>query len=231
MTGTDIRVSGGGGPAAVQDPYGLLTTPAGWEWGDEFDDGVIDAAWVQVAPSAGSVTWAEGNHRLGALVTAVPDVGAGAIIRPIGTAWGTAGEIVETQLMSGPRTGLIRCGFLVADGAVAGSNSVGVLMDSVSDVRASFVVRGTVASPYATAFTALGLGGTGDQMRCRIVAKTADLIAFQFSYDGVSWQEAATTFSITTLGWTPTHVGFSFCCQSNGENWGGTADYVRRFGP
>lgn len=213
---------------ASSDPYGLLVTPGGAVWGDEFDDASIDGAWTNIAPGAGTTTWTEGNHMLTAVTLSVADTGAAAKVRSIaGTAW-ASGTILETEIGQGIFPSPVgRIVFFVSDGATGASNSVGLMC-----LDRFYTVRGTIASPFGTSNAGPFGYWLAGRLRLRIRATTADEIKFFASSDGISWADLTSlggaAYSIATLGWTPTHVGLGVM------NGGGTveanlsSDYVRR---
>lgn len=226
---SDVNTGGGGS----SDPYGLLTTPGGWEWGDEFDDGVIDPAWDEIIPGSGTASWVEGFHRLSIIGDAVSDTDNAVQVRPIGTAW-AINTILEAEIGFGPFGGGAQRGVLqVSDGNLAGSNAVGLMVTNSGTSAVFYTVRGTLGSSFGTSFNGPH-GAFNDRVRMRVVANTADEIGFWFSTDGNNWislkdWQPAAVYSIATLGWTPTHVALNWSQQGNGAQEEMSADYVRRF--
>lgn len=217
----------------LADPYGLLVTPAGAEWGDEFDDNSIDVAWSTVTPGAGSITWTEAKHRLSVKGDTIGDTDGAAKIRSIGTSW-ASGSILETEVGAGPQWGNTqRYTFFLSNGTSGTSSSCGLMMVVASGVTTFFTVHGTAKSQFVGGFVG-GLAGATCRTRVRIVAATSDAIHFHLSTDGITWvdmteADAGAAFSINTLGWTPTKVGVSYSNISSAVCGSGSFEYVRRW--
>lgn len=217
--------SGGGG----SDPYGLLTDiPATALAVDEFT-GAISGSWTTYAPGGGSITWAQGNHKLTALVKATSTHGGQ--VRPLssfGGAWG-AGVVLETELSLADPGHVARLSFVVSDGTTSSANALGVHLYG-GNSNEIFAVQGTLGTPYSGSFTSCGTTSFFNHpMRLRIASTDGDTVHFYVSIDGVSWLKLAdlaggATYSLTSLAWTPTHVGYAML----NTPYTIASDYIRR---
>lgn len=236
VEGTDIDIAYNDGAGTVtiaytgtgggtSDPYGLLAD-SGAVAADEFDDATIGPDWVQIAPASGSVTWDEGNHKLTAVVNQVPTNQAAAIVMPLtalGGAW-SGTSVFEACVDAWSGSSDSRIVFQLADGATANSASVGYHLNRPFTIH--HIVKGTLDEPYATAYTSLTTPPL-TPVRVRLVATSSGTkVKVLISQNGVTWIDGIDidAGSEYTLGFTPTHVGFTVI----GTHCGFDADYVRR---
>lgn len=197
----DCDCGGGGGGAVVpQWMTDLAVRPDGTPHADddEFDDGTIDPAWVQVTAS-GTATWAEGAGLLGVHMTGQSASSLAAILRPI-TSPG-APMTIETVLKATGNTANRHQGLIFTDGTTTGSKAVTA---AINDFNADAWIRtGTLA-----AHTGVPSGGGVANSRylgllyLRLAWTAANSWELAASATGLHWGTFSASYTMT-----PTHYG------------------------
>lgn len=190
--------------------------PADYRWSvpasmtsiDEFDDALLDPAWVRVdaAGTEARVAWREGADVL-SLRQFGTDPGGQlhALMRPIGAAMVPGDAFVTCATLFGPwATNYTMAGLILADGVVHGAgaqvhtlNYISTTGNVISDTRQC------TGYQSGTAAAALNYHSM-NRLYWRIVMVTADTWRCDVSPDGVSWVIG----TAVTRAVTPTHVGF-----------------------
>lgn len=202
--------------------------PANYESIDEFNDEILDPAWVQVSPTGGAArsVWTEGRD-----VLSVKQEGGDAasvahgFMRPIGAAMvvGDAFEICYTPHIQWA-TNYIMAGIALSDGITAGVGEQVFGMNYTSTGGNMTVDTRTATGWTIGAASVAVLGPYWGPNFYRFVLVAANTWRYDTSPDGVSWLIGGTL--ARTL--TPTHVGL---WQSS---WGaavkavGTYEFLRR---
>lgn len=208
-SGAEIRHA----PTVFDHPHDPVYSPTVAQLAvDEFNDGAVDAAWVDCDPTnapAASRTWTEDGDAMSCLLAAAGDA-AGSMrgrVRPLSAIGGamSSGDAFVTRLGRFPLANTQLAGLVLSSaGTVAGNQLVASLFTSSSLLNFGYTTLASWASGTLTVVGNLGLDVTS--MWVRLVYLGANVWRMDMSLDGISWVKSATT---VTWAFTPTHVGLS----------------------
>lgn len=201
-------------------------SPVTTVFADEFDDEVLDPAWVRIdkAGQAGFMTYTEKAdvlstyHSTGSNGTAVMQ----ALVRPIGTAWAVGDAIIVAARFVGLyATNYTMWGPCLTNGLVHGtSNMIHGEMYSNTAVAGPGIMRSngfTGMNGTEVSGTGYNINPTTGPIYLRLVMTAANTWRTDMSPDGVSWWINPSTLTYTL---TPTHMGVAI------SNWNSSMQSV-----
>ncbi len=225
ITAQDLRdvVTALNGPAWMNHLARRSDTPHADD--DEFDDGVLDAAWTTVTVS-GSQTLTEARGVLSIKATGtITSTHCNALLKPYAIQTGEAVEVAFKAVCFTSHG--IYFGPLITNGTSAGSNMAWApyFRQTTDPLSYMYKPSGT-ALLNATGVTADGnsFNLTRDKLYVRLIYVSANTWQNSFSMDGVSWYDQTSTFTQT---FTPSHIGIGWTFITGFSRSGMTVEYVR----
>lgn len=217
--------SGGAGGGGFLSALTSVPAPAKVSLSDEFDDGTLNPAWVEVQPgTSADLVWDEVAEVKG-LSCQIPG-GNGSdhipsLLRPFTPP--SADYALETSvILGGAAANYLIFGPVLADGTTwgAGTQAAFVMQAQGGGAMVSSARNFTnfQADANPTANTNHSVYGQELWLRLRV---TSGVAYEEFSVDGVHWQRIDATKSALTIAPTPTHCGLM------ATTWGGSAQYPR----
>jgi hypothetical protein len=221
---------GGGGSAASPVRDRRWSVPSGTTSIDEFNDGVLDPAWVRVdgggAPAA-NVTWTESadvlslQHEGGDTANNIH----GIVRSGVGTMVNGDAFITCVTLLGPPAAMYSMGGIILSDGITHGSGNQALLLTHITssgeqrtDARpfTGWNAQGTPPAPLVTP--------PGARIFARLVFLGASTWRADVSPDGVSWIKGLTV--VKTIA--PTHVGLLASSWGTGNKHVASYEFLRR---
>jgi hypothetical protein len=212
-----------------------IYTPVGTNvFADEFDDGVLDPAWVRIdkAGQNGFVTYTENGgvlstyHTTGSNGSAVMQ----ALVRPIGAAWAAGDAIVVAIRFIGTyATNYTMFGPCLTNGTTHGtSNMIHGEMYTNTGVAGPGIIRSdgfTGMNGSETPGTGYNVNPTNGPLYMRLVMTAANTWRTDMSPDGVSWWINPSPLTYTL---TPTHMGVAISNWNSGMQSVVSYEFFRR---
>lgn len=205
-------------------PYSRSSSPpAGYTSIDEFNDGVLAAAWVRVDASGteSRADWYESSEVASGQLRMRQTGGDAAsqlhaLVRPISAV--SVGDAFETRItFFGPAANYTMGGIILTDGTAYGSGDQVLTLNFITGTGAAL---SNDARAYSN-FSALNAGSSNLSVHhmpyyVRLVLASANTWRCDISPDGTSWLSTTTVSKIMT----PTHAGFL------SSSWGTTTHHI-----
>jgi len=201
------------------DPTEVYSTAAATADDDEFDNGSIDGAFVEIAGSTGTVTWSESRHRLIAEFDDNQSQRFKALVKPLTL---SDGEAVETlvaeyfsQVQNFPFVGVCLTNGVLTSSLYAYAH----LYTSSSPTMILGAIYGAFNAGPSIPWSSFSITPT-TPIRLRLYRTSSTVYGISYSVGGSKWILAGSTFN---PGFTPSHAGFMV------STYGGTLPSVCAF--
>lgn len=230
----DLSVTGGGGGGGTGNDR-RWNVGAGETSIDEFNDGILAAAWTRVdgtGAAAGNIAWTEGADTLSSRRIAANTLNAiNALVRPIGTAPATGDAWITCMTLFGkPSTQHIIGGIIISDGTTHGSGkqiAAEIVSNSTGGVpQQSYAVSWSNWTTAGTVGTTTNIVPLGTPVFVRLVYKGSSQWRADTSPNGIEWITGASL--VTQSSFTPSHVGLYSRDGGSGTPAIGSYEFLRR---
>lgn len=192
---------------------------------DFFKGPTMNSAWSAIAPVSGTATPTQGHGLMSLVIAGTSSANAAGLVKSIGGL--TAPVTIESAVWGGWGVNIDMAGIWFTDGTSSSSN-VAALWWSIPQATIRFET-GTITSvgdPPAGVVSTISQMQFNQWLYMRVVWKSANTWALNYSLDGVSWtrQSFSATYSKTM---TPTHFGLSGTTWNGGTPTMATYQYFR----